>query len=278
MPLTGNLRPKLISPDTLKILILELHTLKKQLELKKQFEQDGFAILKAYGAGQLINIQAAANEELLQQSLPLELEADVQYPGAPENTLVEGGSTPRRLLHAFQRNELFSEWASNPSLTDIYKNLLSCEHLWLNPNHHNCLMTKLPSFSSDTLWHRDTRYWAFDTPYLLNSWLALGDERPDNGGLKVIPGSHKMELEPDQLDRKQFLDPDQPKNHSLLAQAQPVELEAGDVLVFSAHLIHAASRNFTNKPKLSLVFTYHGENTKPLPNSRSDNLPEFVIS
>ena len=234
-------------------------------------------VLKAYGAPQLSNVQAAASQELAQQSHPLELEADVQYPGAPANSSAKGGSTPRRLLQSFHRNQIFSEWASNPNLANTYKCLLNCEQLWLSPNHHNCLMTKLPHFSSDTLWHRDTRYWAFDTPNLLNSWLALGSERLENGGLKVIPGSHKMELEPDQLNQDQFLNPDHPKNRLLLTQAQPVELEAGDVLVFSAHLMHAASRNFTGDPKLSLVFTYHGEDTKPLPGSRSDTLPEIMI-
>jgi phytanoyl-CoA hydroxylase len=256
---------------------LQSHSLKKQLELKKQFEQDGFVVLKAYGAAQLVNIQAAANQELTQLSHPLELEADVQYPGAPVNSSATGGSTPRRLLKSFQRNPTFSGWASNPGLTNTYKCLLNCQQLWLTPNHHNCLMTKLPHFSSDTLWHRDTRYWAFDTPNLLNSWLALGSERLENGGLKVIPGSHKIELEASQLNQDQFLNPDHPKNRLLLTQARPVELEAGDVLLFSAHLIHAASRNLTGEPKLSLVFTYHGEDTKPLPKTRSDALPEIMI-
>jgi phytanoyl-CoA hydroxylase len=254
---------------------------KKQLESKnlhKQFDQNGFIVLKAYGSTQLENIQRAANQELSQQSKPIELEVDVKYPGAPESQLVSGGTTPRRLLQAFDRNNVFAQWASNAAVANTLKDILQCKQLWLNPNHHNCLMTKLPDFSSDTLWHRDTRYWSFDTPNLVNTWLALGNERAENGALMVIPGSHKITLESDQLDKGQFLNPYHPKNRSLLASAIPVELEAGDVLVFSANIFHAASRNLTDKAKLSLVFTYHGEDTKPIHQSRSATLPEIIIS
>lgn len=245
--------------------------------LQEQFDQNGFVVMKAYGSAQLKDIQRAADRELSEQLKPLELEADVQYPGAPENESDSGGSTPRRLLQAFSRNKVFAQWASNSAIADTLKDLLQCKQLWLNPNHHNCLMTKLPDFSSDTLWHRDTRYWSFDTPNLINTWLALGSERAENGALMVIPGSHKITLEPDQLDKGQFLNPYHPKNRSLLASAVPVELKAGDMLVFSANLFHAGSRNLTNKAKLSLVFTYHGEDTKPIDQSRSAALPEIVI-
>lgn len=246
--------------------------------IRNQFEQNGFVVLKAVGATQLNSIQRAANLELAQQLKPVELEADVNYPGAPENKSDSGGSTPRRLLQAFARNQVFAQWASNSAVANTLKDLLQCKQLWLNPNHHNCLMTKLPDFSSDTLWHRDTRYWSFDTPNLINTWLALGTERAENGALMVIPGSHKTTLEPDQLDEGQFLNLYNPKNHTLLASAVPVELEAGDLLVFSANLFHAASRNLTDKPKLSLVFTYHGEDTKPKNLSRSATLPEIIIA
>lgn len=246
--------------------------------LKEQFDRNGFIVMNAFGLAQLKDIQTAAKRELSEQLKPFELEADVQYPGAPENASVSGGSTPRRLLRAFSRNKIFAQWASNPAVADTLKDLLTCTQLWLNPNHHNCLMTKLPDFSSDTLWHRDTRYWSFNTPNLINTWLALGNERAENGALMVIPGSHKITLEPDQLDKGQFLNPYHPKNLALLARAEPVELEAGDMLVFSANLFHAGSRNLTNKAKLSLVFTYHGEDTKPIAQSRSAALPEIIIS
>lgn len=245
--------------------------------LHKQFDQNGFLVLKAFGSMQLENIQRAANQELSQRSKPIELETDVKYPGAPESQSVSGGTTPRRLLQAFARNKVFAQWASNAAVASTLKEILQCKQLWLNPNHHNCLMTKLPDFSSDTLWHRDTRYWSFDTPNLINTWLALGSERAENGALMVIPGSHKITLEPDQLDNGQFLNPYHPKNRSLLASAIPVELAAGDMLVFSANIFHAASRNLTDKAKLSLVFTYHGEDTNPLNQSRSATLPEILI-
>ena len=77
--------------------------------------------------------------------------------------------------------------------------------------HHNCVMTKQPRFSSDTGWHQDVRYWHFERPELVNVWVALGDETPENGCLRVIPGTHAGTFRPEQFDAAKFLRADAPK-------------------------------------------------------------------
>ena len=58
--------------------------------------------------------------------------------------------------------------------------------------HHNSIMTKMPSEISNTCWHQDRRYWDFQNDDLLSIWLALGEERLENGLLEFIPGSHRI--------------------------------------------------------------------------------------
>ena len=144
--------------------------------------------------------------------------------------------------------------------------------------HHNCVMTKFPGHSSATLWHQDVRYWSFDTPELVSVWLALGDEREANGALKVIPGSHRLELDRGRLDAELFLRPELPENAALIDTAVDVELEAGDVLFFDARTFHAAGRNGTDEVKLSLVFTYHRDDNRPIPGTRSANYPSLPLA
>jgi len=244
----------------------------------EQFKIDGYLVLPSLlSADELTTLTALANRHLTERIEPFELEADVRYPGAPTCKEAEGGRTIRRLLLAYQRDQVFRNVACHTEIVQGIKQILGCQTLLLNPNHHNCVMTKQPAFSSETLWHRDTRYWHFDNKYLINAWFALGDEQRENGAMKVLPGSHRWEVCDHALDDAQFLKIDHPDNQYRLATERLVTLNAGDALLFSAHCFHAAGKNTTQNAKYSLVFTYHGEDTKPVSGGRSDKLAEISI-
>ncbi len=239
------------------------------------FIQNGYLILKSVADPDfLVKLRQETDDQLRHNIEPFELEAMLQYPGAPLSVTDEGGETIRRLRQVYDRHELYREWAKNPLVISSIQQILQCEQLFLNPNHHNSMMTKTPRFSSQTNWHRDTRYWHFNNKYLINSWLALGSESNKNGGLLILPGSHRWDDDSFVLDEEQFLIADHPANKSRLSLAKMVELEAGDCLLFSAHCFHAAAQNKTNKMKQSLVFTYHGDKTYALsPSSSSEQKP-----
>lgn len=244
----------------------------------EHFKRFGYLIIKQAANKQTIQtLQTITEAQLKAKTEPLELESEVHYPGSPASKGAPGGDTARRLLNAYYRDTAFKEWAHNTPITEGIKQLLQSNELYLNPNHHNCIMTKHPEYSSQTNWHRDTRYWHFSNKYLINAWLALGDEKKNNGGMQILPGSHRWEIESDALDEKQFLIENHKSNQSRISIAEDVELNAGDLLLFSAHCFHAAGKNQTEQSKFSLVFTYHDENTKPLPDSKSSKLPAIKI-
>ncbi len=244
----------------------------------QQFKIDGYLLLREQiGKELLSSLRERVNEHLAQRIAPFELETDVHYPGSPDSREALGGDTIRRLKQAYHRSPLFAEVARLPVVVQAVQQILEASHVLLNPNHHNCIMTKQPQFSSETLWHRDTRYWQFNNKYLINSWLAIGNEMSENGAMKILPGSHRWEVADDALDAAQFLLVDHPDNIARLATARTVEMRAGDLLLFSAHCFHAAGRNTTAQSKFSLVYTYHSENTVPLPNTASAATPEILL-
>lgn len=244
----------------------------------QQFKIDGYLVLPSMlSATKLNELQQLTAQHLEQRIAPFELETDVNYPGAPINSTADGGTTIRRLQQAYHRHSLYKEIATQPTVTQGIKQILDSTGLLLNPNHHNCIMTKQPAFSSATLWHRDTRYWNFSNKYLINAWYALGDEKPENGAMKILPGSHRWEVVDDALDEAQFLKPDHPYNQDRLATERVVMLNAGDCLLFSAHCFHAAGQNTTNQTKYSLVFTYHGDATQTIDGTHSASTPEIHI-
>ncbi len=221
-------------------------------------------------------VRRVVDRDLQMRVEPIEYEAELHYPGAPESLDVEGGLTPRRLKQAVSRDVVFLEFLISPRITGRLRQLLGTE-LAVPLAHHNCIMTKQPGFSSDTGWHQDIRYWSFESSNLVSVWLALGPENERNGGLQVIPGTHAQEFEREQLDDALFLRDDLPQNAALIARRQPLELDCGDVLFFHCRTFHAASRNHTNESKYSAVFTFRGQNNRPIPGSRSASLPELLL-
>ncbi len=143
--------------------------------------------------------------------------------------------------------------------------------------HHNCIMTKMPSFSSDTGWHQDIRYWSFQRPELVSVWLALGKEYPENGCLRLIPGTHRIDFDRSRLDDSLFLRADHPENQGLLQSEIVAELEPGDVLFFHSRTFHTADRNRSRDPKFSVVFTFRPGDNRPIPGTRSASLPELIV-
>ena len=242
------------------------------------FQRDGYLVVRGL-------VDRPGVEEMRETVLralhplqgPAEFETDVGYPGSPASRDADGGSTPRRLLHAYSRGPIFRRWAAAPELGSTLRGVMREERIEMSQCHHNCVMTKHPGFSSSTAWHQDIRYWSFDAPELVSVWIALGPEREENGALRVIPGSHRLHLDRGRFDRHLFLRPELDENRALIDTATLVELEAGDVLFFHCRLFHAAGKNRSGEVKLSAVFTYHTAGNRPIPGTRSDRYPSVSV-
>lgn len=241
-----------------------------------QFSSQGFVIDRKLASSSVCQAMLKVVQRSINPPLAaVEFETDAQYPGAPSDRLSPGGNTPRRLLHAYTRSSVFRKWATTKAITSRVKQLLFTKDIAVSQNHHNCIMTKHPGFSSATLWHQDIRFWLFDRPDLISVWLALGTEYADNGGLKLIPGFHLQEIDRGRFDAAFFLRQDLPENQALIDSAVTAELSQGDVLFFHSGTFHAAGRNNTAQVKTSVVFTYHDCNNQPLVGTRSANYPDI---
>lgn len=243
----------------------------------EQFNQDGYLIFKGMLPPVACERMLAVTQDHLQRAVPpLEYERDVGYPGAPPSIDAPGGTTIRRLRGAYHRHDCFQAWAQDARLATRLAQLLG-EDVCLTLAHHNCVMTKRPDFGTATGWHRDIRYWSFARPNLISVWLALGSETAANGALLVIPGSHRLQMQPGQLDERDFLRPDVAANQPLFAQGKVLELQQGDVLFFHSGLFHAAGKNTSGKVKTSVVFAYRGKSNLPIAGSKSAATADVLV-
>lgn len=240
------------------------------------FFAQGYLILRNFCPEQQWQaIRSVAEQQLQSRSMPVELESDLEYPGAPSKDN-DAAETIRRLKQAVDRDPAIRDWATSSQVASVLKDLLA-EPIFLVRAHHNCIMTKQPEFSSDSWWHQDLRYWRYTQGNLISAWLALGEENERNGGLMVVPGSHKMSFTPQQFDEALFFRQDLEENQQILRSKINLELAPGDLLLFHCRTIHAATRNYTNQTKMAAVFTYRSGSDLPVAGTRSAEIPDIEL-
>ncbi|WP_250473405.1 phytanoyl-CoA dioxygenase family protein [Caballeronia sp. GAFFF1] len=255
----------------------EQTSLKSKSDQVHELRQMGFVIVKGLVSDARCDaLRDVAQRQLAEAAAPLEYEADLKYPGAPESKHAPGGHTVRRLLDAYGRHPLFSEFATSPEVRG-WMELYFGETPYLSRAHHNCVMTKHPAYGSLTGWHRDVRYWAFERDDLVSAWVALGDETVGNGALWFVPRSHKLAFTSDRFDDAKFFRADLPENTALIHTAVSPTLAKGDVVFFHCNTLHSAGKNLTDQVKFSLVYTYRGASNAALPGTRSASKPEVAL-
>jgi ectoine hydroxylase-related dioxygenase (phytanoyl-CoA dioxygenase family) len=103
----------------------------------------------------------------------------------------------------------------------------------------------------DNYWHRDPQYHmtveqqqqALSGPDVIHFRIPLKNEL----GIELVPGTHKRWDTDDELAVR--LETDNRKNHEDLSTGLAIELTAGDLLIFSANMIH---RGLYGKDRLAL--------------------------
>ncbi len=143
--------------------------------------------------------------------------------------------------------------------------------------HHNCVMTKHPRYGSLTGWHCDIRYWSFEHADLIPVWLALGAEEIDNGGLRLVPASHRVAFDSDQYDEAKFFRADRADNAKIIGTSDSPRLAPGDAVFLHSNTLHSAGKNLSDAVKFSLVYSYHRRSNAPKAGTRSSSKPEVPL-
>ena len=115
--------------------------------------------------------------------------------------------------------------------------------------------------------HQDRAAWAKEGlpgAAALTAAIAIDDTGVDNGTLEVIPGSHSGGiLEHASIDAGYGI-PEEIVRPLLARRAQqPIEMKAGDMVIFSGDLIHASKPNLGSRRRALLFLTYNAVSNCP---------------
>jgi len=132
---------------------------------------------------------------------------------------------------------------------------------------HGRIISKPPQ-SPPLFWHEDGRFWNdpisyTTTPVQVFLMYYLTDTTPENGCLRVIPGSHlKRHALHDIIserhtdDLRKYANPDDP-GFSRVQDEIDVPVKAGDLVVGFGTLLHASHANTSNERRTVLTMWYY---------------------
>lgn len=171
------------------------------------------------------------------------------------------GIRPEQLGHTLVAEDPF--WVrliGDDRLLDIAEQFIG-PNIALFASHY---ISKPPHDGQPVLWHQDGSYWPLEPMDVVTLWLAVDDSMPDNGCMRVIPGTHTLSLQ--EMRRRTDLanvlnseiDP------ALVDEAAAVDcaLRAGGVEVHHPNIIHGSNANHSPRRRCGLTIRYIPTSTR----------------
>ncbi len=143
-----------------------------------------------------------------------------------------------RVMHPHRWDSVALRYLLDPRLAEILADLFGEE-----PLAAQSMFYFKPAGARGQALHQDNFYLKVEPGSCLAAWVALDPAVRENGGLEVVPGTHRMDIFcPEQADTgvsftKEFV----PVPAGLAAA--PVDLAPGDVLFFNGQLVHGSHPN-----------------------------------
>ncbi len=211
--------------------------------LKAQFDRDGYAIFRNVIDPELV-AEASAHIDWLVARHP-ELRPEELW-----QTLVAGDPFWVRLI-------------SDERLLDVAEMFVG-PNIALFASHY---ISKPPFDGLPVLWHQDGSYWPLEPMEVVTLWLAVDQSTPENGCMRVIPGTQNMALQKMQArtDVRNVLSSE--IDPALVDESKAVDLvlEPGDVSVHEPGIIHGSNANTSPRRRAGLTIRYIPTSTRILP-------------
>jgi ectoine hydroxylase-related dioxygenase (phytanoyl-CoA dioxygenase family) len=138
---------------------------------RERFECEGYT-------GPMTLVDDPTHLKRLRQGCWSELGVDPEKPGP----------TKANLSAWHHRQRWAYDLATHPVLLDAIEEILGPDivlwamHCWY----------KEPFSGKRVPWHQDATYWAIEPKKTVSAWIAIGPTMPENGCLRILPGSHRQ--------------------------------------------------------------------------------------
>ncbi|MFE3031912.1 phytanoyl-CoA dioxygenase family protein [Streptomyces canus] len=219
----------------------------------RQFQEDGFMVVRGLFAREEIDRLCGEFTAL---------HAGGPVPGHFEPSAPSGSTDPLRryprVMQPHEINELALRFLLDARLRQVLETLLGEEVLAAQ----SMFYFKPPGARGQAL-HQDNFYLRVEPGTCVAAWVACDEIDRDNGGLEVVPGTHRMDLfcpelaDSDVSFAREYVAP--PPGLTPV----PVDMAPGDVLFFNGSLVHGSQPNRTaERFRRSFIGHYVGASTE----------------
>jgi len=167
----------------------------------------------------------------------------------------QGGRLPARLN---QKPHLLFPWLDrlirDTRILDPVEDLLGPNLLCWSSQ----FFAKNPRDPSFVSWHQDATYWGLSSPDVVTAWVALTPSVPENGCMRVVPGTHRKQV----VHRDTFAE----KNLLLRGQEVAVEvdekqavdvtLQPGQMSLHHVLIVHGSEPNLADFRRVGYAIRY----------------------
>jgi ectoine hydroxylase-related dioxygenase (phytanoyl-CoA dioxygenase family) len=161
-----------------------------------------------------------------------------------------------RFIHPHRRTELAvgrlaRRWLLDPRITGPIEEMVGPAYA-----AQSMFYFKPPKARGQAL-HQDNIFLQAHPETCIAAWIAIDDCDGENGGLRVVPGSHRYEIIcPDEADPDESFTSTEITLPEGMSTVQ-TELAAGDILFFHGSMVHGSGPNrSTDRFRRSLIFHY----------------------
>lgn len=175
--------------------------------------------------------------------------------------LLQPGETSKDIREWHETSTYLHDICMNPRIHDLVEGVLG-------PNFYcwaSSFFIKEARSTATVGWHQDAYYWPMTPHNSVTVWLAFDDVDVVNGGMKLIPGSHRGGLvkhqrntETDSVLSLQLADGSDFSSDSAIQ----FQLKAGQCSLHDDRAIHGSPANPSDRRRAGLTIRYSGVNVK----------------
>ncbi|XP_012523356.1 probable alpha-ketoglutarate-dependent hypophosphite dioxygenase [Monomorium pharaonis] len=251
---------------------------------QKQFWQDnGYIKLSNVFSLKEINEISDAYTELFERKYRIHQSEglEARWSGEEMKKLAgDVGDYTVRSIHNLQmHNAVFTRTIMHPNLLDALEDVMDTTDILL---HHTKAHVKPPEKGAPYLMHQDYHYFPFKKHSMMAVFLHLDDTTPENGGLAVYPGSHKLGPLEDHAPKEaadgkgeQFHWVD-PKKYPL-SKAVPISAKKGEVIIFSYLLLHGSYLNLSDRNRRMFLIQVRAADDEPVEDVHNSLCQNMVL-
>jgi phytanoyl-CoA hydroxylase len=224
-------------------------------DVVREFEEQGFTVVRGL-------FTPAEIDGLCAEFTALHAAGPVPGHFEPRTTTDGTSADPLyaypRVMHPHRISALSRRLLLEPRLRDVLEGLLGEEVLAAQ----SMFYFKPPGARGQAL-HQDNFYLRVEPGTCVAAWIACDVIDRDNGGLEVVPGTHRMDLFcPEEADVEMSFAREYVAPPPGLAPV-PVDMAPGDVLFFNGSLVHGSGPNRTaDRFRRSFIGHYVGRSTQ----------------